>query len=282
MADLNDNQEQGAVSEPAREDLTGKARLKSNVLWSWAGQMVFVASGFVMPRMIDASVGQAALGVWDFCWSIVSYLGLANFGFGSSVNRYVATYRASGEIDNLSRAVSSVAVIQAGVGTIMLITSLVLAWGVPEWFADRLGTHADTTRLVVGFLGSSIAVQLCFDAFRGVITGCHRWDLHNGVQAGTHALTTIGMLVALTLGGGLGSLAIVYFTCALCGELVRMTLALRVCPELKLRLRNASWAFVRQMAKFGSKSLVLGLPPLLVTQSVSVVLAAQLGPAKLA
>ncbi|HET7809119.1 MAG TPA: lipopolysaccharide biosynthesis protein [Steroidobacteraceae bacterium] len=271
-----------ATHDNPGEDLTGKARLKSNVLWSWGAQLVFVASGFVMPRMIDASVGQAALGVWDFCWSIVSYLGLANFGFGSSVNRYVATYRAAGELDNLSRAVSSVAVIQAGVGTLMLITSLVLAWGVPGWFQDRLGTHADTTRLVVGFLGASIAVQLCFDAFRGVITGCHRWDLHNGVQAGTHAMTTIGMLAALLLGGNLGSLAIVYFTCALCGELVRMTLALRVCPGLKIRPRNASWAFARQMATFGSKSLVLGLPPLLVTQSVSVALAAHLGPAKLA
>ncbi len=262
--------------------LTGRDRLISNVIWSWAGHLVFVISGFLMPRMIDTHVGQVSLGVWDFCWSIVSYLSLASLGIGSSVNRYVAHYRASGEIDQLSRSVSSVFVIQVVIGALVLIASIVLAWFVPQLFSGRLQEHASDTRWVVGFLGASVAVQMGFDSFRGVITGCHRWDLHNGIQSGSYALTVLGMLLSLHYGGNVASLAVVYFIGALGGEILRASVALRVCPELKLSLRNASWKDARKMATFGSKTLILSLPPLLVLQTIAIVITASLGPAALA
>ena len=90
-----------------------------NVLASWAGQLVFLLAGFFMPRMIDTHVGQAALGIWDFSWSLVSYFGLANLGVGSSVNRYVAMYRAANDITSLKTAVSSVLAFQVVAGTIV-------------------------------------------------------------------------------------------------------------------------------------------------------------------
>ena len=83
-----------------------------NVLSSWGGHVVFVLAGFVMPRLIDVRIGQVSLGLWDFSWSMVSYFGLAQVGVGSSVNRYVAKYRAANDVESLNRTVSSVNVIQ--------------------------------------------------------------------------------------------------------------------------------------------------------------------------
>ena len=64
-----DGESPGARSEAS---LNGRDRLVSNVIWSWAGHLVFVISGFLMPRLIDSHIGQVSLGVWDFCWSIVT------------------------------------------------------------------------------------------------------------------------------------------------------------------------------------------------------------------
>jgi O-antigen/teichoic acid export membrane protein len=251
-------------------------------MWSWAGHLVFVISGFVMPRMIDSHIGQHLLGTWDLCWSLVNYIGLASFGIGTSVNRNVARYRAAGQIDELCRAVSSVVVIQAVVGLLALLASVALAWVVPLAFAHRLGPDVEAARWVVLFLGASLAVQMALDAFRGVITGCHRWDLHNGIQSGSFAVITVAMITALVLGGGIASLAIVYFVGTLFGELLRALMALRVCPELHVRWHYVSWAYGKKVTVFGGKSMVLWLPTLIISQTVNVELAATMGPAALA
>ena len=73
-----------------QEVLTGRDRLASNVISSWAAHFVFIIAGFIMPRMIDGRLGHELLGVRDFAWSLVSYFGLVQAGIGSSVNRCVA------------------------------------------------------------------------------------------------------------------------------------------------------------------------------------------------
>jgi O-antigen/teichoic acid export membrane protein len=166
-----------------KEDLTGRDRMAWNVLASWAGHMVFVIAGFVMPRMIDRHIGQTSLGIWDFSWSLVSYFGLAGLGIGSSVNRYVAKYRAVNDIDGLRRAVSSVWCIQVVVSFVIVLATAVVASFIPLWFKERLGAEMKIAQWVVVLLGLSLAVEMAFDAFRGVMTGCHRWDFHNGLNA---------------------------------------------------------------------------------------------------
>lgn len=264
------------------EDLTGRKRLARNVVWSWAGHLVFVVSGFVMPRMIDEYIGQEQLGIWDFCWALVSYLNIASLGIGSSVNRYVARYRAAGEIDALGSAISSVVVIQLVISAVVIVATMGMVLVLPEFFAGRLGDHLLATRKVVAFLGMSLAVQMGLDAFRGVISGCHRWDLYNGIQSGSYAVTIMGMLVALMIGGAIVSLAVIYFIGTVLGEIVRVIVAFRVCPELRISFSRASWAYGRQMMVFGGKVLLLGIPPVIMYQTVNVQIAAFLGPAALA
>lgn len=264
------------------EDFTGRRRLARNVMWSWAGHLVFVVSGFIMPRMIDEYIGQEQLGIWDFCWSLVSYLNIASLGVGSSVNRYVAKYRAAGETDALGAAISSVVVIQLVISAVVIVATVGIVLALPGFFAGRLGSHLVQTQQAVVFLGLSLAVQMGLDAFRGVISGCHRWDLHNGIQAGSYAVTIMGMIVALMIGGSIVSLAVVYCIGTVLGEVVRVAFAFRVCPELRISFSSASWAYGRQMMVFGGKVLLLGIPPVIMYQTVNVQIAAVLGPAALA
>lgn len=276
------NQETSSGILPADGDLTGHDRMARNVLWSWAGHLVFIIVGFIMPRLIDNQIGQFALGIWDFCWSLVAYLNVASLGVGSSTNRYVAKYRAAGDTLTLRRAISSVVAIQILVGIVMLVAVMVLVWYLPAWFGDRLGAYTEVTRWVVGLLGGSVVVQMWFDAFRGVITGCHRWDLHNGILSGSYALTAAVMAASLLLGGGLFSLAAIYFTSTVLTEVFRAMLAFRVCPELSIRLSYIRWTEGKKMLVFGGKSFLLGVPGLIVLQTINVAIVGALGPAALA
>jgi O-antigen/teichoic acid export membrane protein len=264
-------------------DLAGRDRMAHNVLWSWGGYLVIAVTGFVVPRLVDRHVGQAALGVWDFSWSLVSYFRLAQIGVGPSVNRYVARHRALEDVQGLRQAVSSVTCINLLAAlAVLALTAVAVVFGVPVLLAANEPELAGLARWVVGLLGLGLAVEMAFDVYPGVITGCHRWDLHNVVNTVFDVGISVAFIVALTLGGGLRSLAAVHLAGVVLTELTRAWLAYRVCPGLRVRLGDARAEQARRMIAFGLKSSAVGLGRLLLFQANSLIVAGSLGTAALA
>jgi O-antigen/teichoic acid export membrane protein len=264
------------------EDLTGRGRMARNVGASYLGHFVFIIFGFILPRAISDEVGQAMLGIWDFCWSFVNYLSLAMVGIGSSVNRFVARYRAAADHAALNRTVSTVVAIQLAIAMAVLIAVLIIAWTIPLMFEEQLEDQSKTTMWVVVYLGASLAVQMAFDAWRGVLTGCHRWDYYNALNSGSYAIICVVMLLALDAGYGLTGMSIVYFVGTLLTELVRYKLARRVCPELSLHRSLVNKEDAIKVFRFGAKNILLGLPGFVTIQTVNIFVVAFLGPAALA
>jgi O-antigen/teichoic acid export membrane protein len=263
-------------------DVTGKDRFAWNVLTSWFGQLFVIVSGFIMPRMISDYQGDAALGIWDFCWAFVNYLKLSNFGIGASVSRYVAKYKAEGDIDGLNGTVSTIFYFQLVVATFVMIGTLVLSQTLPVFYAEKLEGFADDVHWVILFLGGSLALYFVIDVFRGVTTGLHRWDLHNFIIGGTHVLMLLAMAGSLLLGGGLVEISIAYFGVSLLSEIVRVITAYRICPEISISRRHMSWKRAKKFAIFGAKTVLNSLPHVLVIQSTNVMVMGALGPAMLA
>lgn len=269
-------------AESKEEDLSGKKSFARNVGASYLGQFVFIIFGFILPRVIDQKIGQTALGIWDFGWSLVSYLSLSMIGIGSSVNRYVARLRSEGSLDELNRIISTVNTIQLAIAGFVLIMSVVLAYVVPIVYAEKFENSSEPVSLVIGLLGASLAVQMAYDAWRGVISGCHRWDYYHAVNSIGYTITALAMILSLLLGGGLGELATIYFVSTLGTELVRKRVAMRACPELKISLAQANRPDAARIVRFGVHSIMLGLPNIIVVQTVSILSVGQMGVAALA
>jgi O-antigen/teichoic acid export membrane protein len=274
-------EEEGAIAMSG-SDITGQARIGRNVLTSWISHGVFIAFGFVMPRVVDEKLGQELLGVWDFGWAVVSYLGLAMVGIGSSVNRYVARYRASGNDLELSETMSSVLAVQLVIASVVAVATLLLAIFLPDLLSDKLGRHADVAGRMLLFLGWSLAVQMAFDVYRGILTGCHEWSAYNALNAGGYAASATAMLSLLLLGGGLAGMAITYFifTCGI--EILRRRLAIKACPNVSFRLGYVNGGDVRKVFRFGLKRVLIALPRIIAQQTIMVFVVVKLGPAMLA
>jgi len=267
--------------EPQR-DLTGTDRLVSNVIFSWAAHFVFIIAGFIMPRMIDRRLGQELLGVWDFSWSLISYFGLVQGGIGSSVNRYVAKYRATHDVAGINRTVSSAFCLLGLAGMLVLAMTAALSLLLPRLFGDRLGENVLAAQWVVFFLGGSIGIQMAFGVFNGVLTGCHRWELHNITKSGWHVATVAAMILALAMGLGLPSLSVISFIGIALTEATETVLAYRACKGLRLRISLVGWKTIRKLFVFGGKSLIPSVSNLLLNQTTSILIVAYLGPAALA
>ena len=272
----------GPAEKDGAVDVHGRNRLARNVLTNWGAQGVTIVSGFLLPRLIDARLGQVALGVWDLAWSIVVYFGLVQIGVTSSINRYVAFHRAQEDYAGINRVVSSVTMVMRVMGLVALSLSVFFAWAVGPLFRERLGGHLTEARWLVLLLGASLAVQISSTVYGSILTGCHRWDWHNGIQAAANVLALVGMVAALLLGQGLIGLAVANVAGEALGRSARLFMAYRLCPWLEIKRRHFDRAIAREMLKFGGKSLMTYIAQLLMNSSVSLLLAAYLGPAALA
>lgn len=280
MEELTDKECQNTVRDQV--GFQDRNRIARNVLASWGGHMVFIIAGFILPRYINDHIGQTSLGVWDFSWSIVNYFGLATIGIGSSVNRYVAKYRAENDMTSLNRAMSSVMCVQMLVTVTIFLLAIVSAWSVPSLLAHRLNGFITSARWVILFLGTSLALEVAFDTYGGVMTGYHRWDLHNFINGFFYGATAAGMIVALSFGGGLVSLSFIYLSGTVVKELTRAWVAYKICPDLRIRLKYAEWSETKQMFSFGSKAFLISISNRLLYQTNNIIVAAYFGAAALA
>ncbi len=262
--------------------MTGRDRFAWNVITSWGSYLVFFVAGFIIPRMIDEHVGQVSLGIWDFSWSFINYISLSNLGIGTAINRYVAVYRASNQIEELSKIVSSTVFIQIFIALIVLLATAGVVWSLPKFFSEQLGDQLNTAGWVVSLLGAALAAEMAFNWARGVLTGCHRWDLNSGLNAAGRFVAVIAMIAALTFGGGLISLGVAYLSVTIITEVARVFVVRRICPELTVSYRHVSRSHGVEAFQFGGKAMIFSLPALMLVQTTNILLVAKLGPAALA
>jgi O-antigen/teichoic acid export membrane protein len=270
------------TAESGSTDASGRERLTLNVAASWVSQLVAICVGFVMPRLIHDELGQATLGIWDFGWSIVSYLSLANFGIGANCSKYVAEFRPVGAYTRLSNIMSTAHYLQLSVTLIVFAVILLLYLFVDHLFEDTIVTNVPKASEVLLLLGASLGTQMLTDAHRGIITGCHRWDIHNGIATFHAIVSALGMVLALLVGKGLLTLAAVYFLSTVAAEFLRYLLSKKVCPEVVLSIQRVNREDARLILSFGLKNLATLAGSLSVQQSVNVLIAMKLGPAALA
>jgi O-antigen/teichoic acid export membrane protein len=268
--------------KPKDLDLTGKNRRVYNVMVGWLGQLVFVASGFILPRMIDTNLGKETLGVWDFAWSLITYFEFIYGSLTSSVNRYVAKYRAVNDIDGVSTAVSSAFFVLLFLASLVVLLSSCIALFLPYFMQNQLGAQTKDAQWVIFFLGTGLAVKIGLAVFGGVLTGCHRWDIHHGINTANRLATLLGMIVVLKLGGGLPLLAFVYLCLETLVVSSRCSLVFRICPGLRIHPRLARRNTALNMWRFGLKTLLPDLGDLLSNQTFNILLVWFLGPVALA
>lgn len=258
---------------------TGHAR---NVLANWAGSMVFVASGFVVPRFIDGHMGPELLGIWDLGWSLVAYVSLLSLGIASAVNRYVSRHRATGTWSDLNRTTNSCLAVLLAAGGVGLVLTVAFVVAVPWLISESAAGLQATAQWVILALGFSAALQLPASVFNGVITGCERFDLKNIIRSGCHLLTVVGLILLLISGGGLVALAVVVLAGQILAAVLQFVCARRVCPGFAIDLRTVRWATVKEVSTFGGKTVLQSMSRVILQQTVSVLVVVMLGPMALA
>ncbi len=84
-----------------------------NVLWSWLGVAVTIASGIFLSPYLIRKLGDEGYGVWVLVFGLIENYWLFDLGFRSATVKYSAHYRATGEVAKINEVINTLMIRQS-------------------------------------------------------------------------------------------------------------------------------------------------------------------------
>lgn len=182
---------------------TGGAQLARNSLWNLAGLAGSLAVNFVSVPILVHRLGNDQFGLLGLVLSMVSPLGLLDFGMSDATVKYVAESIGRNDLKEVERYFRSTLMFNIVVGILGAAAIMALArWLVQDAF--HIGSdHQNVAMLALGW----VAAMWCFtqvrQTFISLFTAHQRYDVLNIATTSTQIVTVLSGLTALWLGGGL-------------------------------------------------------------------------------
>ena len=263
-------------------DTTGKSGLLRSMFANWAGEAVIVISGFILPRLINRGMSQEALGIWDYGWSMQSYVALSCASLGSGAGHYVARYRTSEQWSELSRTLGAMLalLIYGSVGAALLV--LGLAYVTPWLINTSSVAHIGDARSLVLSLGAASCLATVTLVFGGIIAGSGRFDVLNLIDGLSDVVMVGGLLACVVFGFGLKSMGLCVLMRELLNGVAKYACAKHIVPRVRVRPRWADRPAFREIFGFSAKTMVEAVSKVLQYQVGPLVISTVIGPAALA
>ena len=109
-----------------------KNQRKIGVLLSYIGQGIHMASGVIYTPIMLRLLGQSEYGLYQLVYSIISYLGLLNFGFAGSYMRFYAKAEKGNNSDEISNLNGIFLIIFLLISIICFICGMIMTFNI-EW-----------------------------------------------------------------------------------------------------------------------------------------------------
>src|SRR5690349_3924103 len=111
-----------------------RSRVLRNTASNYIGKVLTLGIFFFLTPFILHRLGPTTYGLWTLVGSIVGYGALLDFGIASAVTKYVAEYRARGEVTNAQSLVTTTLWLYALLGGAAIALSLIAAPFFPHLF----------------------------------------------------------------------------------------------------------------------------------------------------
>lgn len=247
-------------------------------LVSMLGKLGYLVTRVALPPIVLRHVGLEEYGLWALAFVLIGYLGMGAFGVSNVYIRYVAAYRARGDVDAINRLLSTGL---AFTSTIALVLLVALAATMPTLLdllgvADHLKPRAST---ILFAASAAFLVDLAFGAFSNMLLGLERVTAHTVVWVGGSAFEALVLVVLLEGGHGVEALPAAFALRLLSGIVASAVLCRRALPGLRVSPRFFDRAALRLFLGYGGVVQVAGLLGIFLYSVEKLVAAVFLGPA---
>jgi O-antigen/teichoic acid export membrane protein len=228
------------------------------VATSWMAVIANAAVGFALTPIVLHRIGDEAFGLWVLITSVVGYYGILDIGIRSSILRYVSRYEALGDRDHVNEVVSTAFYYYlAACGLLILVTKLSAPW-VSLWFSVPAALLADF-KAVFLLAGIVQGVSLPLIVFAAALEAAGRYDQVNISAVGCLVLRVVLVLSVLYAGGGFYGICTVTLLSQFLVYVIQVPLGIRAHPGLSIHPKWIRGAVFRDMFRYGSVSLAVGI-----------------------
>jgi O-antigen/teichoic acid export membrane protein len=231
---------------------------------------------FLMPINLNY-LGQAAWGLWLLCSSLNAYFTVLDLGYGGSITRFVAQYRAKEDARAINEIASTLFVLFSFMGVAIYGAFVIAAFHV-DWMFKLTPDQVETARTLMLILGTQVALGVPFGVFGGVMNGFQRYDINNVVAVGTLIIVAIVNVVVLTSGYGLIAAVTATTAVRLASKFVYARNAYFVFPLLSVRPSLFRRERLREVTGYSVYSAIAGWAFRLNYMSDTIIIGAFIGP----
>ena len=125
-------------------------QLKIGVMLSYVSMIVQNIITIVYTPVMLRLLGQNEYGLYQLVYSVVSYLGLLNFGFGSAYVRFYSRYRVKDDQEGIAKLNGMFMIVFTVIAMIALLAGGILVSNVNNLFSKSLTvSEIDTARILM-------------------------------------------------------------------------------------------------------------------------------------
>jgi O-antigen/teichoic acid export membrane protein len=194
-------------------------------------------------------LGPTAYGLWMLTASMTTYFSVLDLGFGGSIVKFVAHYRAKRDVRGLNEIASTLFGIFAITGTVAYLVFVVIAFNIGH-ILNITPDQQSTARTLMLVIGVYVSLGFPFSIFGGIINGFQRFDLNNVVGIASSLIVAVVNVVMLMSGYTLEQLVIVTTTIRVMTYFVYRLNAYHIFPALSIRPSLFLWSRVRELTSF--------------------------------
>jgi O-antigen/teichoic acid export membrane protein len=225
------------------------ATVARNVSTRYMAILLDALIGLVLLPFNVHHLGQSAYGLWMLTASLTTYFSVLDLGFGGSIVKFIAQYRARRDVNGLNDIASTLFVIFSGMGIVAYGIFVLLALNINHVFSLS-PEQLSIGRWLMLIIGVYVSLGLPFSVFGGIINGFQRYDLNNVVGVGSSLVVAAANVAMLLAGATLVQLVLVTTAIRIATYFVYRLNAYAVFPALRIRPSHFKWSRVRELTSF--------------------------------
>lgn len=176
-------------------------QLRTGVILSYINLGISCIIPFLYTPIMLRMLGQEEYGLYSLAHSVISYLTLLSFGFGSTIIRYISKYRAEENKEAVEKTFGFFLGIYVFLGALVFIIGFIVSNYVEPIFHRGLtGAEIDKVHILIIIMSFNTMLSFPISVFSSIITSYERYVYRKLIDMISTVAAPIFNLIALYMG----------------------------------------------------------------------------------
>ena len=166
-----------------KNNVSEKTQIQIGVLLSYVAQIVSLLSGLIYTPIMLRLLGQSEYGLYQVANSVVSYLGLLNFGFSSGYLRIFFRYKVNNKDSEIAGLNGLFLMIFSVISVICFACGIIIIMNIKWIFSDGLtNQELQKMKLLMLVMIMNLIITLLSSVFDCYLSAFEQFAFQRGIQ----------------------------------------------------------------------------------------------------